>query len=414
MIMKELVIEANRCYMCKNPRCQVNCPIDTPVPEIIGLFKEGQIAKAGEILFKNNPLSLVCSIVCPHEDQCKGNCIRGIKDEPVSFCDIERHISKYYLENIRLEKENDLDERVAIVGGGPAGITIAFILAQKGYKVTIFDSHDKIGGVLRYGIPEFRLPKSIIDHYEERLIELGVKIRPNTLVGPVLTLDKLFYDGYKAIFIGTGVWNPKTLDIKGESLGNVHYAIDYLKSPNVYNLGNKVCVIGAGDVAMDAARTAKRNGANEVYILYRKGMENVPATKAELEGAISDGIKFELFKSPLELTEDGVKYIETENVISEDGRISTVTIEGKEGLFECDSIIIAVSQSPKNNIVSNTIGLETNKWGLLLTDEVGHTTRDGVFASGEVVTGAKTVVRAASHAKIVAEEIEKYILKNRQ
>lgn len=414
MIMKELVIEANRCYMCKNPRCQVNCPIDTPVPEIIGLFKEGQIAKAGEILFKNNPLSLVCSIVCPHEDQCKGNCIRGIKDEPVSFCDIERHISKYYLENIRLEKENDLDERVAIVGGGPAGITIAFILAQKGYKVTIFDSHDKIGGVLRYGIPEFRLPKSIIDHYEERLIELGVKIRPNTLVGPVLTLEKLFYDGYKAIFIGTGVWNPKTLDIKGESLGNVHYAIDYLKSPNVYNLGNKVCVIGAGDVAMDAARTAKRNGANEVYILYRKGMENVPATKAELEGAISDGIKFELFESPLELTEDGVKYIETENVISEDGRISTVTIEGKEGLFECDSIIIAVSQSPKNNIVSNTIGLETNKWGLLLTDEVGHTTRDGVFASGDVVTGAKTVVRAASHAKIVAEEIEKYILKNRQ
>ncbi|MCR1950309.1 MULTISPECIES: NAD(P)-dependent oxidoreductase [unclassified Clostridium] len=411
--MKELVVESNRCYMCKNPKCQANCPINTPVPEIIGLFKEGQIAKAGEILFKNNPLSLVCSIVCPHEDQCKGNCIRGIKDEPVSFCDIERHISKYYLENIRLEKENELDERVAIIGGGPAGITIAFILAQKGYKVTIFDSHDKIGGVLRYGIPEFRLPKSIIDHYEERLIELGVKIRPNTLVGPVLTLDKLFYDGYKAIFIGTGVWNPKTLDIKGESLGNVHYAIDYLKSPEVYNLGKKVCIIGAGDVAMDAARTAKRNGANEVYILYRKGMENVPATKAELEGAISDGIKFELFKSPLELTEDGVKYIETENVVGEDGRISTVTVEGKEGLFECDSIIIAVSQSPKNNIVSNTTGLETNKWGLLLTDEVGHTTRDGVFASGDVVTGAKTVVRAASHAKIVAEEIEKYILKNK-
>ncbi|WP_291650906.1 NAD(P)-dependent oxidoreductase [Clostridium sp.] len=410
--MKELVIEANRCYMCKNPKCQVNCPIDTPVPEIIGLFKEGQIAKAGEILFKNNPLSLVCSIVCPHEDQCKGNCIRGIKDEPVSFCDIERHISKYYLENIKLEKENDLDERVAIIGGGPAGITIAFILAQKGYKVTIFDSHDKIGGVLRYGIPEFRLPKSIIDHYEERLIELGVKIRPNTLVGPVLTLDKLFYDGYKAIFIGTGVWNPKTLDIKGESLGHVHYAIDYLKSPDVYNLGNKVCVIGAGDVAMDAARTAKRNGANEVYILYRKGMENIPATKAELEGAISDGIKFELFKSPLELTEEGVKYIETENVVDENERISTVTVEGKEGLFECDSIIIAVSQSPKNNIVSNTTGLETNKWGLLLTDEVGHTTREGVFASGDVVTGAKTVVRAASHAKIVAEEIEEYIRKN--
>lgn len=248
--MKELVIEANRCYMCKKPRCQIHCPITTAIPEVIELFKEGKIAKAGEVLFKNNPLSLVCAIVCPHEDQCSGNCIRGIKDEPVSFFEIEKHVSKYYLENIRFEKEKELDEMVAIVGGGPAGITIAFILAQKGYKVTIFDSHDKIGGVLRYGIPEFRLPKDIIDSYEERLIELGVKIRPNTLIGPVLTLDKLFDDGYKAIFIGTGVWNPKTLDIKGETLGNVHYAIDYLKSPDTYRLGDKVCVIGAGDVAM--------------------------------------------------------------------------------------------------------------------------------------------------------------------
>lgn len=407
--MKELVIEADRCYICKNPKCKLNCPIGTPIPEIITLFKEGQIAKAGEMLFKNNPLSLVCSIVCPHEDQCKGNCIRGIKGEPVSFCSIERHISKYYLENVKLEKEKELDDRIAIIGGGPAGITIAFILAQKGYKITLFDSHDKIGGVMRYGIPEFRLPKSILDHYEERLIELGVKIRPNTLIGPVLTLDKLFYDGYKAVFIGTGVWNPKTLNIKGESLGNVHYAIDYLKSPEVYNLGEKVCVIGAGDVAMDSARTAIRNGAKEVYILYRKGIENVPATKAELEGAVKDGVKFEFFKSPTELTEEGVKYIATKNEVSEDGTVITVNIDGEEGLFECDSIIISVSQSPRNNIVSNTKGLETNRWGLLLADEFGHTTRDGVFASGDVVTGAKTVVEATAHAKIVAEEIEKYI-----
>ncbi|VYU02078.1 NAD(P)-binding protein [Clostridium tertium] len=407
--MKELVIEADRCYICKNPKCKLNCPIGTPIPEIITLFKEGQIAKAGEMLFKNNPLSLVCSIVCPHEDQCRGNCIRGIKGEPVSFCSIERHISKYYLENVKLEKEKELDDRIAIIGGGPAGITIAFILAQKGYKITLFDSHDKIGGVMRYGIPEFRLPKSILDHYEERLIELGVKIRPNTLIGPVLTLDKLFYDGYKAVFIGTGVWNPKTLNIKGESLGNVHYAIDYLKSPEVYNLGEKVCVIGAGDVAMDSARTAIRNGAKEVYILYRKGIENVPATKAELEGAVKDGVKFEFFKSPTELTEEGVKYIATKNEVSEDGTVITVNIDGEEGLFECDSIIISVSQSPRNNIVSNTKGLETNRWGLLLADEFGHTTRDGVFASGDVVTGAKTVVEATAHAKIVAEEIEKYI-----
>ena len=411
--MNDLLLEANRCYLCKNPRCKANCPIDTPIPEIIELYKEGKIEEAGEKLFANNPLSLVCAIVCPHEDQCKGNCIRGIKDEPVRFCDIERNISKYYLDNISLQKEAELDDRIAIVGGGPAGITIALILAKKGYKITLFDSHDKIGGVLRYGIPEFRLPKSIIDKYEERLKELGVKIRPNTLIGPVLTLDKLLNDGYKAIFIGTGVWNPKTLDIKGESLGNVHYAIDYLKSPSVYDLGKRVCIIGAGDVAMDAARIAKRNGAKEVYVLYRKGMENIPATKAELQGAIDDGVKFELFKSPLELKEEGVVYIETRNEIDENGKINTVAIEGKEGLFECDSIIIAVSQSPKNNIVSNTTGLETNKWGLLLTDEYGHTTKKGVFASGDVVTGAKTVVRAASHAKIVAEQIEKYIKENK-
>ena len=228
--MKNLILEADRCFMCKKPKCSSFCPISTPVPEVVGLFKEGLIAKAGEILFKNNPLSLVCSIVCPHDEQCKGNCIRGIKSEPVSFCEIEEHISKYYLENVRLEKEDFKEESVAIIGGGPAGITIAFILAQKGYKVTIFESKSKIAGVMRYGIPEFRLPNSIIDIYEDRLIELGVKIRPNTLIGPVLTLDKLFDDGYKAIFIGTGVWNPRTLNIKGESLGNVHYAIDYLKT----------------------------------------------------------------------------------------------------------------------------------------------------------------------------------------
>ena len=407
--MNNLLLEANRCYLCKNPRCKANCPIDTPIPKIIELYKEGKIKEAGEKLFENNPLSLVCSIVCPHEDQCKGNCIRGIKDEPVRFCDIEREVSTEYLNNVTLVKEKELNERIAIIGGGPAGITIALILAKKGYKITIFDAHDKIGGVLRYGIPEFRLPKSILDKYEERLKELGVKIRPNTLVGPVLTLDKLFEDGYKAIFIGTGVWNPKTLDIKGESLGNVHYAIDYLKSPDTYDLGTKVCVIGAGDVAMDAARVAKRNGAKEVYILYRKGMENMPATKVELNGAINDGVKFELFKAPLELREDGVVYIETRNEIDENGKVNTVSIEGKEGLFKCDSIIIAVSQTPKNNIVSNTNGLETNKWGLLLTDEYGHTTKKGVFASGDVVTGAKTVVRASANAKIVASEIEKYL-----
>ena len=227
--MKKLYLneEANRCLLCKNPRCRNNCPIDTPIPEVIKLFKEDKLLEAGEILFNNNPLSAVCAVVCPHYDQCKGNCIKGIKDKPISFCEIEEYISKYYIENVKLQKSEDRDEMIAVVGAGPAGITIALILAQKGYKVTLFDAHEKIGGVLRYGIPSYRLSKDIVDSYEERLLELGVKIRPNTLIGPVITLEKLFEDGYKAIFIGTGVWNPKMLNIKGETLGNVHYAIDY-------------------------------------------------------------------------------------------------------------------------------------------------------------------------------------------
>lgn len=411
--MKELRLEADRCLLCKNARCKANCPISTEIPEVIRLFKEGKLDEAGEILFENNPLSAVCAIVCPHEDQCKGNCIRGIKGEPIPFCEMEEFISLKYLKNVKLEKVGNRDERIAIIGAGPAGITLSIILARKGFKVTLFDAHEKIGGVLRYGIPEYRLHNSIIDRYEEILIELGVKIRPNTLIGPVLTLDKLFFDGYKAVFIGTGVWNPKTLNIKGESLGNVHYAIDYLKFPNVYNLGKKVAVIGAGNVAMDAARVAKRNGAEEVYILYRKGFENMPCTRAELEEAKEDDVNFELFKAPIELTEQGVKYIETKNEVSEDGKVSTITIEGTEGMFECDSVIIAVSQSPRKNIVANTTGLDTNKWGLLLTDDKGHTTRNGVFASGDVVTGANTVVHAVSYAKIVAESIEEYCNNNK-
>lgn len=403
--MKDLVFEANRCLMCKKPRCSTYCPISTPVPQVIELFKEGLIAKAGEILFKNNPLSLVCSIICPHEDQCKGNCIRGIKSEPVSFCEIEQHISKYYLENVRLEREELKDENIAIIGGGPAGMTIAFILAQKGYKVTIFESKSKIGGVMRYGIPEFRLPNQLIDIYEERLIEIGVKIRPNTLIGPVLTLDKLFEDGYKAIFIGTGVWNPRTLNIKGESLGNVHYAIDYLKSPETYRLGETVTVIGAGDVAMDAARSAKRNGAKKVYVMYRGSIDTISATKPEYEGAIEDGIEFIFQKTPIELLEEGVKYMVTDGPYGEISDVESAEV----GVFKSDSIIVAISQSPKNNIVSNTTGLETNDNGLIVTDGEGNTTRTGVFASGDVVTGAKTVVRAVAHAKTVAEEIEKYI-----
>ena len=408
--MNKLKEEANRCLLCKNARCRQNCPINTSIPEVIKLFKDNELDKAGEILFNNNPLSVICSVVCPHEEQCKGNCIKGIKGEGINFPQIENYISRKFLESIKFEENKFLKDRIAIVGSGPAGITIAFILALKGYKITIFESKERIGGVLRYGIPEFRLPKEILDKIHRKLIEVGVKIRPNTLIGPVITIDKLFEDGYKAIFIGTGVWNPKPLNIKGESLGNVHYAIYYLKAPSVYNLGKRVYVIGAGNVAMDAARTAKRNGAEEVCIIYRKGFEDMTATKAEIEEAKEDGIKFELFKAPLEILEEGLKYIETKKVTDDKGKVSVMPMEKTEGFYECNSIIIAVSQSPKNNIVSNNKGIEINKYGLIITDELGHTTRKGVFASGDVVTGAATVVQAVNYAKTVANSIDKFCI----
>jgi len=408
--MTKLKQESERCLLCKNPRCQSNCPISTPIPGVIELYKQGRLLEAGEILFQNNPLSAICAIVCPHEDQCKGNCIKGIKDRPVDFHEIEREISSYYLEHIHFEEVAENKDDVAIVGGGPAGMTIAFILAQRGYDVTIFDAHDKIGGVLRYGIPEYRLPNHLVDILKDKLLELGVKIRPNTLIGPVITIDTLFADGYKTIFVGTGVWNPKPLRIKGESLGNVHYAIDYLKAPEVYDFkGKRVCIIGAGNVAMDASRTAIRSGAKDVFVMYRKGFENMTCTKVELKEAKEDGIQFELFKAPLELTKKGIKYIETENATDENGRIVTQNREGTEGLFECDVIIIAVSQSPRSNIVSTTESLDTNKWGLIVVDEKGHTTKQGVFASGDVVTGAKTVVQAVATAKVVADEMERFM-----
>ena len=402
--------EANRCLLCKNPRCKSHCPINTPIPEVIALYKEGKIEEAGEVLFNNNPLSIICSLVCPHEDQCKGNCIKGIKGEPIRFHDIEEEVSMKYLNEITFKNIPQNKDRIAIVGGGPAGITIAFILAQKGYNITIFDAHEKIGGVLRYGIPQYRLHNKLIDTLEEKLIELGVKIRPNTLIGPVISLDRLFEDGYKAVFIGTGVWNPKTLNIKGETLGNVHYAIDYLKSPSVYRLGEKVAVIGAGNVAMDAARSAKRNGAESVTIIYRKGFEQMTATNEEIREAKEDGVEFNLFRAPLEITEEGIKLALTENITDENGKIITKIIEGKEEFFRCDSAIIAVSQTPKTNIVSNTTKLDTNKWGLVVTDEKGNTTKKGTFASGDVVTGARTVVEAVVQAKIVANTIDEYCI----
>ncbi|WP_330377249.1 FAD-dependent oxidoreductase [Cellulosilyticum ruminicola] len=288
--MEYLLNEADRCLKCKNPRCKQHCPIATPIPEVITLFQENKLQEAGKMLFENNPLSAICAIVCPHEDQCKGFCIKGIKSEPVSFCDIERFVSEKYLEDLVLHKAPSNQHKIAIVGSGPAGITAAILLAQKGYQITMFELHDRIGGVLTYGIPEFRLPRTLVANLEKKLRELGVTIKTNTIVGPIITLDKLFLDGYDAIFIGTGVWNPKTLNIKGETLPHALYAIDYLKNPSSYTLGERVCVIGAGNVAMDAARSAKYYGSPNVTICYRRGEEDMTATKVEIADAKEEGL----------------------------------------------------------------------------------------------------------------------------
>jgi glutamate synthase (NADPH/NADH) small chain len=402
-----IIEEASRCLKCKKPLCSKGCPVSTPANLMIEALLEGDMRKAGAMLFENNPLSVVCSLICPHERFCEGHCILGKKGAPVHVSAVEQYISRYYLEQYEPERpvnENN-GKRIALVGSGPAGITMAFILARQGFDVTLFESEEYIGGVLQYGIPDFRLPKDILKRLWEKLVGLGVKVRPNTLIGPVIGIDHLFADDYKAVFIGTGVWNPRPLRLKGESLGHVHYAIHYLKNPSVYTLGNRVAVIGAGNVAMDVARTALRKGAHEVTILYRRGEGDISATRYEYEYAKLDGVRFRFHSSPVEITDRGVVVVDTQVVEGEDGRSRVEPVEGSESLFEADSVFIAVSQAPRNNLT----GLEVGKTGLVITDEEGHTNRPGVFASGDVVTGAKTVAEAVNFSKRTANAIIDYV-----
>ncbi|MFA9422909.1 MAG: NAD(P)-dependent oxidoreductase [Sedimentibacter sp.] len=401
--------ENSRCLQCKNPSCETVCPVNTPIKQVIALLKENKINEAGEILFNNNPLSVVTGLICPHEDLCEGHCILNKKGNPIQFGSIEHYVSNYYLNKLKFDVKINTEKKVAIIGSGPAGLTLALTLAIKGYDITIFEAHEKIGGMLRYGIPEFRLPKSILDKYHKILIDLGVKIRPNTLIGPVLTLDDLFRDGYKSIFVASGTWKPRKLDIKGESQGNVFFAIDYLRSPDTHTIGEKVCVIGGGNVALDSARVALRSGAKEVTVFYRRSEEDMPSSKHEIEYARFDGVNFEFNKTPVEIKDNYVNFIETEYTQDADGNKILNNIEGSEMLYEADSVIVSISQGPSSNIVDSTKGIKINKLGLVLIDNTGKTTKEGVFASGDVVTGAKNVVEAVAAAKIVAETIETFM-----
>ncbi|MDP4152829.1 MAG: NAD(P)-dependent oxidoreductase [Bacillota bacterium] len=404
--MSEIALqELNRCLKCKTARCMKGCPVGTPVREAFELFEKGEIESAGKILFDNNPLSLICSYVCPHERQCEGSCVLSSKGMPIHVSSIEKYISNFYLDILNPEiPEKDHNKKVAIIGSGPSGITIAVILAQRGYDITMFELHDKIGGVLQYGIPEFRLPKEILQRLKVKLINMGIKLRLNIQIGTGITVDDMFKDGYKAVFIGTGVWRPKTLKIKGETLGHVNYAIDYLKNPASYNIGRKLCVIGAGNSAIDAARTAVRNGIHDVTIIYHKGAEDMSALKSEVEFAKFDGVKFLFYKKPVEITENGV--ILKDIIRKEDRRFEETD---KLSMFSCDSVIVAIGQGPHSLIVGSTSGISVNPSGLVVTGPEGHTTREGVFSSGDVVTGAKTVVSAVEQSKKVADAIDKYV-----
>ena len=396
--------EANRCLGCKKPRCREGCPIHTNIPEAIRLLKDGKLNEAGKMLFENNPLTTVCSIVCNHEKQCEGHCIRGIKDVPVHFSVIENYISTTYANQMTAGPAPSNGRKVAIIGAGPSGLTIAIILARYGYKVTIFDSKDKIGGVMRYGIPDFRLPDSVLDDIAYRHLELkGIQFRPNTTIGGAIGLDDLFRDGYQSVFVGAGLWRPRTLHIKGETLGHVAFAINYLASPSAFRLGERVIVIGSGNSAMDCARTAIRQGAHYVTVFNRR--DKIAASEYESSYAKLEGVEFEMMKSPLEIRDDGVVF--ADNEFDAEGKLHA--IPGSEKLYPCTGVIVAVSQELGSNIINTTKGLEKDRTGILNVDEDGHTSRPGVFAAGDVAHGASTVVEAVATGKRVAEAMHAYM-----
>ena len=398
-----VIDEAKRCLNCKKPRCQEGCPIHTPIPVMIQMLLQGEMPEAAEMVFANNPLSVICSLVCDHEKQCEGHSVKGIKGEPVHISSIENYISDTCFDRMKLEQLPKNGKRIAVVGAGPAGITIAILMACRGYKVTIFEVKEKIGGIMRYGIPEFRLPKSILDRYYVKMKELGILFRPNFALGGSTGVEDLLRDGYHAVFIGTGTWRPYQLHIPGETFGNVHYGINYLNNPDVYDLGERVLVIGAGNAAMDVARTAIRKGSRHVTVY---SITEIPAASPkEVEYAKLDGVEFEYLQTAIEIRDEGAIICDVE--WTEDGKL--VKKEETARLVPADSIIISISQGPQDRIVNRDKELQVDDRGLLKTDANGETTMPGIFASGDVVTGAKTVVEAVKYSKMIADAMDEYV-----
>ena len=408
----ELLSEANRCLKCKVPRCKKACPISTDIPTIMNLFLDGKEREAGRVLFENNPLSAICSVVCPHENNCYGNCVLGIKSTPIPFYKIEQHVSGEYIKDCEINPPEKNGMKIAVIGAGPAGISMSIFMAQKGFQVTLMEQQDQIGGVLRYGIPSFRLPKDRVDAYRNVLKKLGVVIKPNCHIGSNLLIEDMFIDGYDAIFLAVGTAKPNRLCLIGETLGHVHFAIDFLKSPVAYDLGKTVAVIGAGNVAMDVARTAiRQDGVEKVILLNNRREEDVTATKIEYAETLADGVECMHLVSVLRITEDGLIAVDVDAVSTENGIVYEENMLSRHNI-NADTVILAIGQGPAG-MLSEKAQIATTLRGLFVVDENGMTNIPGVFAAGDVVSGPKTVVEAVAYTKKVAEQMIRYCYENK-
>lgn len=421
--------EAQRCLNCKHKPCMQGCPVSVKIPEFIAFVAKGEFENAYKKIKETNALPAVCGRVCPQEKQCESKCVRGIKGESVGIGRLERFVADWHMKNVKEEIEKPVSngKRVAVVGSGPSGLTVAGDLAKKGYEVTIYEAFHTAGGVLMYGIPEFRLPKAIVQHEIDNLTNMGVHIMTNMVIGRVLSIDELMGMGYEAVFVGSGAGLPRFMGIEGEGLVGVYSANEYLTRINLMKAykddyetpimkSKNVAVVGGGNVAMDAARSAMRLGAEHVYIVYRRSMDELPARKEEVHHAQEEGIEFLVLNNPVKIVGDenghvnGMECIKMElGEPDASGRRRPIPIEGSNFILDVDTAIMSIGTSPNPLIRSTTPGLETNDHGCLIVDENESTTKEGVYAGGDAVTGAATVILAMGAGKKAAATIDEYI-----